>query len=67
MGIRFPMWQGCGVGVLRIATPVCELVRNDIFGECGGTGRRGRRPLRTHGKRVRSMAAAGFWGFFVGE
>ena len=25
----FPVWQGCGVGVLRIATPACGLVRND--------------------------------------
>ncbi len=32
----FPVWQGCGVGVLRFATPACGLVRNDMF-----FGRRG--------------------------
>ena len=30
-----PVWQVCSVRVLRIATPACVLVRNDIFGECG--------------------------------
>ncbi len=42
MGIRFPMWQGCGVGVLRIATPACGLVRNDMsFGRRGMSGAAG--------------------------
>ena len=40
MGIRFPMCQRCGAGVLRIATPACGLVRNDrFFWECGGCRR----------------------------
>ena len=36
----FPVWQRCSVGVLRIATPACGLVRNDIFGKRGGGRRR---------------------------
>ena len=31
----------CGEEVLRIATPVCGLVRNDIWGECIASRRRG--------------------------
>ena len=38
----FPVWQGCGVGVLRIATPACGLVRNDMsFGRRGMSGAAG--------------------------
>ena len=40
MGIRIPMCQGCGVGVLRIATPACGLVRNDRDRGRGGCRRR---------------------------
>ena len=39
MGIRFPHAVGGGVGVLRIATPACGLVRNDMsFGRRGISG-----------------------------
>ena len=42
MGIRFPMCQRCGAGVLRIATPACGLVRNDrFFGSAARIERRG--------------------------
>ena len=59
----FPVWQGCGVGVLRIATPACGLVRNDrFFWECGAyraAGRRGRRPLRKHCRECRALSGGG--------
>ena len=52
MGIRIPMCQGCGVGVLRIATPACALVRNDmVYGDAAYVGGGVWSPRPTEGRK----------------
>ncbi len=63
MGIRIPMCQGCGVGVLRIATPACALVRNDmVYGDAAyvGGGVWSPRPTEDQKKKLRRTAESLF-------